>query len=441
MGLRFSLKWLLAAVVYAAVAAAALSQPTWVYADLVWVATLAAFGYALALACFARGTSQARGGGFAMLAAAFVVCVYLAPDSVPTVRLLKTMGVSDSMQVNVAVPPPAMMASQATATYSSQGYVTLVAPPTTTGSLNLRPAPPMPQGNTFSAQGDPNWPAKLRAANAVGTMAMGLLGCLLGSWAARKRPSSEATKTAIGLAAVIWAVLQPGIPALAAPTSINYVDATDGPTGNTRVADGGEFNAVKTSPLGNDNLWTLRPFANGGTVFTANDGMPPGPEDAPGLVTTISGLTPGERYVVYAYFWSDQHNWHLQAALSPPDGSTASVSAFKPSTNARAKPAVKDRFASTVLVTEANRILQQAPLGQAAADGHGEIRVWIDDLANTVSANRTWYDGVGYAVAPRGQSLWPTGSSPLRWLGAGLLLAAVAVAYASRRFFKASQRA
>ena len=39
---RFSLKWILAAMVYAAIAAAAFSQETWVYADLLCGATLLA---------------------------------------------------------------------------------------------------------------------------------------------------------------------------------------------------------------------------------------------------------------------------------------------------------------------------------------------------------------------------------------------------------------
>jgi len=187
MGLRFSLKWLLAAVVYAAVGAAALSQPTWVYADLVWVATLAAFGYALALALFARGTSQARGGGFALLAAAFVVCVFFAPESVPTARVLSAMTASDESQApaNVAVPPPATMlatAGIASGNLPANSPWYLVAQSASGGSSTwLSSSSPAAQGTlSVGAQRDPHWPAKLRAANAVGTMTIGLMGCLLG---------------------------------------------------------------------------------------------------------------------------------------------------------------------------------------------------------------------------------------------------------------------
>lgn len=52
---RFSLKWILAAMVYAAIAAAAFSQETWVYADLLCAASLLALGYAVMLTIYARG--------------------------------------------------------------------------------------------------------------------------------------------------------------------------------------------------------------------------------------------------------------------------------------------------------------------------------------------------------------------------------------------------
>ena len=44
--MRYSMKWILAAMVYVAIAAAAFSQDTWVYADLLWLAAFVAFGYA-----------------------------------------------------------------------------------------------------------------------------------------------------------------------------------------------------------------------------------------------------------------------------------------------------------------------------------------------------------------------------------------------------------
>lgn len=207
---------------------------------------------------------------------------------------------------------------------------------------------------------------------------------------------------------------------------ITYVDAADGPGGNTTFADGSLFEAHKTSPVGNDNQWTLRPLGNGGTVFTSNDGAPSGPEDAPLLVTTIRGLTPGAAYNVYAYFWSDQNSWQLIASLTSLAEGASAQSGVKPPPRAQSTLAVATDFANQVMVEEANRQLYQAPLGQATADARGEIRVWIDDFPNAASVNRTWYDGVGYALASKTEAGASTGLAALVAL-IGLLIAGTVV--------------
>jgi hypothetical protein len=198
------------------------------------------------------------------------------------------------------------------------------------------------------------------------------------------------------------------------PTSIHaatitYVDATDGPNGNTRLASGGVFLALTGSPIGNDNQWSLRPFANGGGVFTTNDGTPSGPEDAPGLVTSIRGLIPSRTYEVFAFFWSDSNNWRLKSSLTamPPLGDDPSVSfsANGAVGTTDAPTATGGDFAGPVLIGEGNRIMLRADLGLAPATSSGEIRVWIDDFANTTAGNRTWYDGVGYALVPEPSAL------------------------------------
>ena len=89
MGFRFSIKWLLAAISYAAIAAAALTQSHWAYADVLWTATFLAFAYAVLLACFLRGAGQARAVGFAIVSAALCACLFVAPDVVPTQRILQ----------------------------------------------------------------------------------------------------------------------------------------------------------------------------------------------------------------------------------------------------------------------------------------------------------------------------------------------------------------
>jgi hypothetical protein len=182
--------------------------------------------------------------------------------------------------------------------------------------------------------------------------------------------------------------------------SITYVDATDGPNGNTQLTTGRVFNAALV-PLHNDNQWTLRSYANGGTVFASNDGRGPLTEDAPAMVTTISGLQPGAHYNVYAYFWSDYRNWHVQASVNPGplNSSTTCFSKNRTDSSSAARSADATSFDAPVVTTEDNRELYQANLGNTVADAYGQIRVWVDDLPNAPEMNRTWYDGVGYSWA------------------------------------------
>jgi hypothetical protein len=67
--------------------------------------------------------------------------------------------------------------------------------------------------------------------------------------------------------------------------------------------------------------------------------------------------------------------------------------------------AVAANFATAPLITEGDRTLYQAPLGFAKANGAGQATIFIDDhpaprqgIANGWSF-RSWYDGVGYALA------------------------------------------
>jgi hypothetical protein len=213
---------------------------------------------------------------------------------------------------------------------------------------------------------------------------------------------------------------------------VTYVDAD--PNSNTTLADGtqmvdGSVGYTSTA-VARDNLWNYRTFANGGTIFGSNDA---GNEDAVGLVTVVTGLTAGETYSLFAYFWSDQNNWRLKASTTatPPIGDDTSVSFSRSGTgtsaNAPEVPAggrdsgdnlgvtwtgtgtigngdavwTSDAyFTGGVLVGEGNRTLFEADLGTAVADTNGDIKIYIDDVANTSSSNRTWYDGVGYEAVP-----------------------------------------
>jgi hypothetical protein len=225
-----------------------------------------------------------------------------------------------------------------------------------------------------------------------------------------------------GVAALVFAGCES---AISTPAKTTYVDATDGPAGNTRFAIGEEFIAQGSPLIGNDNLWSKRREGNGGSVFTTNDGRPSGPEDGAMLVTTISGLTAGARYRVFAYFWADQHNWQLKASLTPiePPGDDPAISFSKEGTpmGQVARRASANDFAAPVIDTEANRHLMQAELGDTVADANGEIAVWIDDFPNAGHSNRTWYDGVGVLPLPTPAAFRP-------WILLAFIMAAILAA-------------
>ena len=69
-------------------------------------------------------------------------------------------------------------------------------------------------------------------------------------------------------------------------TKITYVDAN---TGNTARRDGVIFNPPPDSTTGADNNWEIRNLGNNGTVLESNAEAP---ENAPLLVTTLSGHAP-----------------------------------------------------------------------------------------------------------------------------------------------------
>jgi hypothetical protein len=206
--MRFSLKWILIAVVYVAVAAAALSQTTWVYADLLWAASLLAVVYAGLIAGFARGRRQAAAAGFVAASACFCICLYFANDSVPTRRLLVAANVGQAPQGVVEFPlaPPVLRTKPVFETRNtptgSQQTVRMVqevvASPATTAAT--KPASPMTVGQWMAqarsvAPPSPyvDYAIYIRAGNAVGMMFVGGLGCLVGlaAYRAARRDDGE----------------------------------------------------------------------------------------------------------------------------------------------------------------------------------------------------------------------------------------------------------
>ena len=187
--MRFSLKWILASMAYAALAAAALTQDGWAYADVLWALTLVAVAYSAIVAIMASGKQRAMATGFAVFALGFTICVIATPESVPSQRLLVAAGVEagDAIVPVAASGPNASIAASGTfassagvLSYSAPLSVSIASPPT------ARPYAP-PTGQAFTlVSGAERFAPKLRAANSVGAMTFGILGAVLGSYAWRR---------------------------------------------------------------------------------------------------------------------------------------------------------------------------------------------------------------------------------------------------------------
>jgi hypothetical protein len=171
---------------------------------------------------------------------------------------------------------------------------------------------------------------------------------------------------------------------------ITYVDAD---VTNTMFATGGAL--VTSTPSDSsgpdDNLWHERTgFGNGDSVLTSNES---GTENAPTLKTTIEDLQAGT-YEVFAYFWSDNdEDWRLLAGLDQDN-----LMDFRMYGSQHAEA---DQFVAIeeVSANENDLLLYRAYLGRQEVAEGADIGVFIDDWQTLGgdNANRTWYDGIGYA--------------------------------------------
>jgi hypothetical protein len=78
--MRFSLKWILAVMVYVAVAAAAFGQPKWLYPDIMWCITILANAFAAAIAVCGRGPRKAAASAFLVASITFAALVLFSVD-------------------------------------------------------------------------------------------------------------------------------------------------------------------------------------------------------------------------------------------------------------------------------------------------------------------------------------------------------------------------
>jgi hypothetical protein len=148
--MRFSLKWILAATVYVAIAAAAFGTGDWYFADALWALTLLAVVYAVLITAFASGRRRVAAAGFVVASVCFALCVAFGGDTVPTTRLLIATGVGSIVQPTVIAAPNSprpspnlnlrysepMSAGQSPSFSSTLGAPTVVSPSANAPSIN-----------------------------------------------------------------------------------------------------------------------------------------------------------------------------------------------------------------------------------------------------------------------------------------------------------------
>ncbi len=184
--MRFSLKWVLLGMAYVAVAAAAFGQGHWVYADLLWLATFCAICLATLTVIFGKGARRAGAAGFALFALALAACAQFAPDSIPTKRILLTAGQSPYQYYPLSNPymQPPLASTARTAAPAVMVYPSPYAPAPVVGAPTPVPVaiPIEPVELPFNS--------KLRAANSLVAMLVGLAGCWLGLAAFRRQQAN-----------------------------------------------------------------------------------------------------------------------------------------------------------------------------------------------------------------------------------------------------------
>ena len=185
-----------------------------------------------------------------------------------------------------------------------------------------------------------------------------------------------------------------------------YLDATSGIGGNTTLANGSLFSHPTNGTTGADNNWELRTvLASHGTIYES--GGENVTENAPEIRTTISGLVPGATYTVFVNFWdpvSAVEDWSIRAGFTANPGANTLFSAADATAElgvATAAVLASSQTFSTAptIFLESARNLHAGHLGTTAANGSGQIHVFLDDLPTSLNVNRrTWYDGVSYGL-------------------------------------------
>lgn len=144
--MRFSLRWLLAAMAYFALVTAAIATKRSLLATLVWYVPILATCYAIVVMCIDVNRRRAMALGFVMLTAAYSIGWLFFSKQVPAMLAYRAAGYFVSSDGDIMEPDPNFPGSYRT----SQSMIVSV-----------------------------------QAANAAGTLAAGLIGCLIGRLAYR----------------------------------------------------------------------------------------------------------------------------------------------------------------------------------------------------------------------------------------------------------------
>jgi hypothetical protein len=180
--MRYSLKWVLFGMAYVAIAAAALTQDHWAYADVLWLTTLLAVFLAIVIAIFSSGGRRAAAIGFALFAVGFAACAHCAERTVPTRRILLAAGVSE---YPIYQPPTAYYAP----TLPQSAISVNLSPPVNSYPMPAAPLPApataMPVVTLASSSLELPFVSKVRATNSLISMVFGLIGAWLAASAYR----------------------------------------------------------------------------------------------------------------------------------------------------------------------------------------------------------------------------------------------------------------
>lgn len=183
--------------------------------------------------------------------------------------------------------------------------------------------------------------------------------------------------------------------------AITYLDVTHGASGNTHATGGSPedtswLDPVPGSIAANNTQWALR--ENLGTNGTVYQSIHTG-NTMPELTTAITDLADGD-YDIWAFFWDgpNSNTWTISAGLE--SGALTTYSADGPGNTSAPVPASTLSFASPPpLFTEDPRILYGVKIGRTTVGQGSAVQVFVNNLTGGGSNTRTWYDGVGYALA------------------------------------------